>query len=474
MSEDRPKHRLRRLLFGIGAIGALLAIVLFASDDARRATQLRTAELAGDLATRVVSARSADGGGNAADFIKIPIEVRKLTENVFQARGVANTQVIATSDGHVVFDTGLPTQAAKQRRLLSELLPEGPITHVILSHSHQDHIGGTRYWAEDETEIVAHRAFAEEHRYLLDLQDYLWSRNRMLFPFMPESPPKTGPFAYGGIEPTLVVDEGLPLRFEQGGVRFEVLSTPGAEGLDNICLWLPDEKILFSGDTFGPNFPQFPNVFTMRGEKVRKPIEYIASLEELIALEIEMIIPSHQDPILGREQIRADLIRMRDAVRYVHDKTIAGMNAGRSVHELMAAIELPPELALPQIHGRVSWAVKSIWEYYATWFHFDSTTELYAVPVSSIQPELAKLAGVDAITDLAALHLRAGESLEALHLLEVALAGAPGHSRALEIRLAALEGLLEQAEATYQNSYEMDWLKYRIRTTRESLDAADS
>ena len=36
----------------------------------------------------------------------------------------------------------------------------------------------------------------------------------------------------------------------------------------------------------------------------------------------------------------------------------------------MASIELPPELALTQEHGRVSWAVKSIWEYYMTWFHF--------------------------------------------------------------------------------------------------------
>ena len=64
---------------------------------------------------------------------------------------------------------------------------------------------------------------------------------------------------------------------------------------------------------------------------------------------------------------------------YVHDATIAGMNAGKTVYQLMEEIALPPELALSQAHGRVSWAVKSIWEYYATWFHFDSTTELYSI-----------------------------------------------------------------------------------------------
>ena len=472
MAQNQWNSLPRRLLLGAGFVVLLIAAIFLLSMDARRATERRVAEAVGELATRVIAENSEAGGGAAADFIAIPIEVRQLGDIVFQARGVANTQVIATSEGHVVFDTGLATQSAKQRRLLVEALPPGRITHVILSHSHQDHVGGTRFWVDDETQIVAHRAFSEEQRYLVELQDYLWSRNRMLFPFIPKSPPKSGFLAYGGIEPTLLVDEQLPLRFEQGGVRFEVLSTPGAEGLDNLCLWLPDKKILFAGDTFGPNFPQFPNIFTMRGEKVRKPIEYIASLEKLIALEPEMVVPSHQDPIIGRDKIRADLIKMRDAVRFVHDATIAGMNAGKTVDELMASIELPEELILPQRHGRVSWAVKSIWEYYATWFHFDSTTELYAVPVSSIQPELAALAGVDAITERAARHVEVGDNLEALHLLEVALAGDPKHRVALETRLAALEDLLRIAESTLQNSYEIDWLKYRIRSTGERLAQA--
>jgi alkyl sulfatase BDS1-like metallo-beta-lactamase superfamily hydrolase len=470
MAQDRSLFRPRNLLLAAVLLLALVVIYVATSDDAQRAVELRAAEIAGDVATRVVAANSE--GGHAAAFISIPIEVRKLGDFVYQARGVGNTQVVATSEGHVVFDTGLATQAAKQRRILGEALPPGPITHVILSHSHQDHAGGTRFWVEEGTQIVAHQEYPEEQRYLKELEDYLWFRNRLLFPFMPESPPKSGMFAYGDVVPTRLVDQPDRLEFEQGGVRFEVIPTPGAEGADNLCLWLPDEKILLSGDFFGPNFPQFPNVFTMRGEKIRKPIEYITSLEQLIELEPEMIVPSHQDPVVGREKILADLIKMRDAVRYVHDATVAGMNAGKSVHELMAEIQLPPELELSQIHGRVSWAVKSIWEYYATWFHFDSTTELYPVPASSVRAELAGLAGVDAIAEKAAAHVSVGEDVEALHLLEVSLAGDPTHRASLETRLAALESLLDEAESTYQNSYEMDWLKYRIRETKGALGAA--
>ncbi len=470
MSDPPGSFRPRNLLLGAGFALLVGGLYLASSDNARRSAKLRAAELAGDVAIRVVAARSpSEGSGHSADFIQIPIEVRKLADNVYQARGVANTHLITTSEGHVVFDTGLSLQAAKQRRLLDEAVPDAPITHVILSHSHQDHAGGTPFWLEPGTEIVAHREYPEEQRYLKELEDFFWFRNRTLFPFMPENPPKSGPFAYGGVVPTILVDQPEIFRFEQGGTRFEVLPTPGAEGADNLSLWLPDQKILFSGDFFGPNFPQFPNVFTMRGEKVRKPIEYITSLEQIIALEPEMIVPSHQDPIVGRERILADLILMRDAVRYVHDATIAGMNAGKTVNELMQEIVLPPELEVTQIHGRVSWAVKSIWEYYSTWFHFDSTTELYPVPASAVHAEIAELAGVEALVEKAAVHLASGRNVEALHILEIALAGDPSDRMALETRRAALQALLEEANATFQNSYEMDWLKYRIRITDEAL-----
>lgn len=450
------------------------ALALACSEETQRDLERRALEVAGDVATSALAADSAgDGDTHSRDFIRIPVEVRELADGVLQARGVGNTQLITTSEGHVVFDTGLALQSAKQRRLLLEAAPDAPVTHIIVSHSHADHAGGVKIWQEPGIEIVAHHEFAEEQRYLEELQDYFWHRNRTLFPFMPESPPRRGPIAYGGIVPTITVDQPHVLRFEQGGRVFEVLPTPGAEGADNLTLWLPEQKIFFSGDFFGPNFPQFPNVFTMRGEKVRKPVEYIRSLEQVIALVPEMIVPSHQDPIVGQERIRESLVRMRDAVRYVHDATVAGMNAGKSVHQLMEEIQLPPELELTQIHGRVSWAVKSIWEYYATWFHFDSTTELYALPRAALFPEIAELAGVDRLTERAEAHIAAGRNVEAVHLLEIATTAEPLNRRAQQAHKKALGNLRERARATFNNTYEIDWLAYRMRLADEALAEID-
>ena len=85
------------------------------------------------------------------------------------------------------------------------------------------------------------------------------------------------------------------------------------------------------------------------------------------------------------------------------------------------------------------------------------------------EPEIAELAGVEALAERAATHIEAGRFVEAIHLLEIATAGDPRNRKALETRKAALEGLLREAEATFQNSYEMDFLKYRIRLTDEAL-----
>ena len=137
----------------------------------------------------------------------------------------------------------------------------------------------------------------------------------------------------------------------------------------------------------------------------------------------------------------AALVRMRDAVRYVHDATVAGMNAGKTVEALMREIELPKHLELSQVHGRVSWGVKSIWEYYATWFHFDRTTELYPVPASAVHSDLVQLAGAPALVASAAAHLEAGRPVHALHLLEVVLGALPRDPAALALQKVALESL---------------------------------
>jgi alkyl sulfatase BDS1-like metallo-beta-lactamase superfamily hydrolase len=460
------------------AVVAVAVLWLAVDEDAgkgiRKQAELKTLEVIGDAAVKRLGAGEQGEAthGSAVDLIKRPIEVRQVADNVYYATGVGNTIMITTDEGNVIFDTGLVLQVAKQLKAL-KAVSDAPVRYIVLSHSHADHIGGTRYWQEDGAEIITHADFLEEQRYLSELEPYQYRRNRTLFPWMPawEDRPDIAMMRYGGIEPTVTVGDWESYDFTLGGVAFQVIGTPGAEGADNAVLWLPEQRILFTGDFFGPQFPQFPNVFTMRGEKIRKPIEYVRSLDLLIALEPEIIVPSHLDPTVGAGEIREGMARIRDAVQYVHDQTVVGMNAGKSVYQLMKEIRLPPHLELVQNHGKVDWAVRSIYDYYATWFHFESTTELYPVPVREVYAELAQAAGSEALLSLATNHLTRDEPVKTLHLVEVELAANPGNKAALGLRRQALENLMQRAEAGARNDYEIYWLQSRLADTEARLAA---
>ena len=447
----------KNLLITLGVLAAVL--VLPNLDRLQSKARQTIASAAGKAAVANMSGVVAENNARglaAAELITLPIAVSEVAPGIFQASGVGNSFAIETSEGSVIFDTGLIIQASEQIAKLKAVVGDEEPKKIILSHSHADHVGGTRLWDEGNAEIVAHEEFEEEQRYLTELNPYLHQRNRTLFPWIPETPRTLPGMDFRGLVPDVRVGNGEPYRFTLGGRRFEVYGTPGAEGADNIVLWLPDEKILLSGDFFGPQFPQFPNVFTMRGEKVRKPIEYVDSLNRILALEPEMILPSHLDPVVGGDKIARDMRKIRDAVQYVHDETVAGMNSGFSVEELMSSVALPQELSLSQSHGKVSWAVKSIWEYYATWFHFDRTSELYPTSQRAILADIAELMDLDAARSKVRDFLDAGEPEKALLLLEL-LEGATVTETQRALRTETLLALKKQAEPI-GNDYELYWL----------------
>ena len=54
--------------------------------------------------------------------------------------------------------------------------------------------------------------------------------------------------------------------------------TPGGETTDALVVWLPEDRILFTGNLFGPLFGHVPNLMTIRGDRYRDPVLYIESL----------------------------------------------------------------------------------------------------------------------------------------------------------------------------------------------------
>jgi alkyl sulfatase BDS1-like metallo-beta-lactamase superfamily hydrolase len=248
------------------------------------------------------------------------------------------------------------------------------------------------------------------------------------------------------------------LTLELGGRRLELIATPGGETTDSMVVWLPDERICLCSNTFGPVFGHIPNLVTMRGDRYRDALSVIDTIERVRALAPRILLTGHFEPIIGAELIDAELIRLRDAVGYVHDQTVAGMNAGTDVRTLMAQISLPDHLQVGEGYGKVSWDVRAIWENYSGWFHHRSTTELYPVGPESVSADLLELAGTAAVLDRARDHLGAGRPLQAIHLAELVTAVDPMHGEAREVLVAAHRRLL----ADSVNFWETAWLTRQI------------
>jgi alkyl sulfatase BDS1-like metallo-beta-lactamase superfamily hydrolase len=236
-----------------------------------------------------------------------------------------------------------------------------------------------------------------------------------------------------------------------------------------LAVWLPDQRIVFTGNAFGPLFPHMPNLHALRGDRPRAVGPYIETYERVLALAPEMLVTGHFDPIRGATLIREELTRLRDAVQYVHDETVKGMNEGKDPYKLMRDIRLPPNLKVGEDYGTVPWTVQTIWYGYGGWFLYQSTTELYPVPVREVYADLAKIAGPDALAAAAQAKLDEGKPLEAIHFAEIALAGAPAHRAALHTYLAAHERLL--AESSPRNRWFLYWLRGEIEATQRKLDA---
>ena len=393
------------------------------------------------------------------------VKVVRIRDSIYMAPMGSNAYMVTTEDGNVIIDTAPARQSAEAKKLLSAE-SHAPVRYIILTHGHADHIGGIDLWKEPGTQIIAQKNYVELVNYVTRLEAFFAPRNAAAFNRPPEP---VDPWAgnYGAkIDPTIFLDEKY--GFSLGGIEFDLFSTPG-ETPDHLTVWIPAYKVAFIGDNYaGIGMPEpmsFPNLYAIRGTKPRWALDWIHSIDQILALHPEIVLNGHGAPIFGNQEISRRLRRYRDAIQYVHDETVKGMNSGKDVFTLMQEIKLPASYDLSQVFGKVSWSVRGIYDGYAGWYDMNPAS-MYEVPPTSVYPDLVKLAGgPEPIAHLALEKLDAGKPVEALHLTDVVLAYDRNNSAALNARIRALEYLRQRCE----NFVEQGWLEYGITKAKASL-----
>ena len=366
--------------------------------------------------------------------------------------------MVTTPEGNVIIDTSMPQVARRHQRLL-KAVSGAPVRYIILTHGHGDHTGGVALWKEPGTHVVAQRNHVEFLNYQKRLENFFAIRNAAQFVLpIPRAPQWAGNNGATILADILFDDK---YEFTLGGVKFEIYRTPG-ETPDHLTVWIPQFKAAFTGDNY---YESFPNIYTLRGTPPRWALDYIGSLKKVLALKPEFVLPSHGMPVRGNAEITRRLTQYCDAIQYVHDGVVKGMNAGKDVYTLMNEIHLPPELNVGESYGELTWSVRGIYEGYAGWFDMNPAT-MYATPVSAMYGDMVRLAGGPAaVVALALERVQGGKAVEALHLTDMVLAQEPTNQGALKARLAALEAL----RAGSRNTNEVGWLLYSIREMRGKL-----
>jgi alkyl sulfatase BDS1-like metallo-beta-lactamase superfamily hydrolase len=225
------------------------------------------------------------------------------------------------------------------------------------------------------------------------------------------------------------------LDLDVGRVRFALHHGRG-ETDDHTWVWLPERKILCTGDLFIWASPNCGNP-----QKVQRyPIEWARALRAMDALGAELLCPGHGYPIRGADRVRRALTETATLLESLHDQTVEMMNAGARLDDILHTVRAPAHLLerpyLQPIYDEPEFVVRNIWRLYGGWYD-GNPAHLKPAPEAALAGELAALAGgAPRLADRASALAERGDLALACHLAELAAQAAPDDRGVRAVRAA--------------------------------------
>ncbi|MFN3494780.1 MAG: MBL fold metallo-hydrolase [Hydrogenophaga sp.] len=187
---------------------------------------------------------------------------------------ISNAGFVVTPAGVVVVDAlGSPRLAERLTAAIRAITPL-PITHVVVTHYHADHIYGLQHFKAQGAQIVAHGA----------ARQYIQSDTARLR--LEASRTELAPWVDALtriVEADLWVDG--PTSFRVGGVVFEIEPVGPSHTPEDLTVYVPSEKLLFAGDLFFNG--RLPFVGAADSS------QWIRSLDRVLARHAAVVVPGH-------------------------------------------------------------------------------------------------------------------------------------------------------------------------------------
>ena len=234
----------------------------------------------------------------------------ELKPNVYLVTGGGgNSTVIVGNTGVLVVDAKVSAPAGTA--LVAEIakITPKPITTVFLTHSDPDHITGVQSMPAG-VKVIANEGNKRE-------QAEMTAAGGRGVP-----PPQSLP-----TQVTTKTKETMTID----GVKFELYHWAAAHTQGDLVVYLPDQKILATGDIIQSNRAD-DNPLMHYPEKRGSSEGWIKSVKEMIALNADVYVPGHGDPIK-----KADMEKRLAATSARRDLVMKLAKEGKSVDDIKAA-----------------------------------------------------------------------------------------------------------------------------------------
>lgn len=351
-----------------------------------------------------------------------------------------NVTAIRTPAGLVLVDTG-SRETARETLAALRWHDDSPVHTIIYTHGHIDHTWGARLLDQEAAATGLPRPRVVAHRNVLDWlarYDATHGLNSLVMGRQFNQPGYV--FPDGHRRPDEVYDDTLALTI--GGVRIELMHGRG-ETDDATFVWLPDERVLASGDFV---IWVFPNAGNPRKVQRYAP-DWARALRQMSALKPSILIPGHGPAIIGEARTAQVLRDGAGVLESLTRRTLELMNNGVALDAILHSVKAPADLlAKPYLLPRYDdpeFVVRGIWHLYAGWFD-GNPAHLKPAPAAELAAELAALAGgPERLAQHAAALASAGRTRLAAHLVELAGLASPADRSIQATRAVVYERCME-------------------------------
>jgi len=343
---------------------------------------------------------------------------------VAQGYDFADIAFVQTADGIVAIDAGTTEASARAAVAALRRVTTQPITHVILTHAHWDHIGGLPAVAGPGTRLIAQAKFADE----LQIVNETGVSFRYFFGSEGARRYTVAPDRLVGARETITV----------GGTELVLYPVHGGETDDALLVHLPESGVLFVGDVF---MPYFGAPFVAEGS----PEKFFDTLAVIRSLKPRQLIHGH--PPLTENFTGEAMPGLEAALHELHQRTLRGIQAARPLvdvlHEniLPASLREHPSAVIPYLVMRENF-VKRVYHQRTGYWKVDGEGMEVLAP-KEWAAALNLLAGEreSAFARSTETLLRQGDLALALKLADLGLVSYPRSEALAALRRQALDGL---------------------------------